>query len=58
MATQQTKDGLGYIIQAISNIVEPKMETLKYDKTYRAKVTKKIDAGIYNVQINGIEYKL
>lgn len=58
MATQQTKDGLGYIIQAISNIVEPKMETLKYDKTYRAKVTKKIDTGIYNVQINGIEYKL
>lgn len=58
MATKQTKDGLGYIIQAISNIVEPKMETLKYDKTYRAKVTKKIDTGIYNVQINGIEYKL
>lgn len=58
MATQQTKDGLGYIIQAISNIVEPKMETLKYDKTYRAKVTQKIDAGVYNVQINGTLYKL
>ena len=58
MATQQTKDGLGYIIQAISNIVEPKMETLKYDKTYRAKVTQKIDAGVYNVQINGTSYKL
>ena len=58
MATQQTKDGLGYIIQAISNIVEPKMETLKYDKTYRAKVTQKIDVGVYNVQINGTSYKL
>ncbi len=58
MATQQTKDGLGYIIQAISNIVEPKMETLKYDKTYRAKVTQKIDAGVYTVQINGTSYKL
>ena len=58
MATQQTKDGLGYIIQAISNIVEPKMETLKYDKTYRAKVTEKIDAGVYKVQINNVTYKL
>ena len=58
MATQQTKDGLGYIIQAISNIVEPKMETLKYDKTYRAKVIQKIDVGVYNVQINGTSYKL
>lgn len=58
MATQQTKDGLGYIIQAISNIVEPKMETLKYDKTYRAKVIEKIDAGIYKIQINNVTYKL
>lgn len=58
MATQQTKDGLGYIIQAISNIVEPKMETLKYDKTYRAKITEKIDAGVYKVQINNVTYKL
>lgn len=58
MATQQTKDGLGYIIQAISNIVEPKMETLKYDKTYRAKIVEEIEAGIYNVQINNVIYKL
>lgn len=58
MATQETKDGLNYIIEAISNIVEPKVATLKYDKTYRAKVTKKIDEGVYKVQINGIEYQL
>lgn len=58
MATQQTKDGLGYIIQAISNIVEPKMETLKYDKTYRAKIVEEIEVGIYKVQINNVIYKL
>lgn len=58
MATQQTRDGLEYIIQAITNIVEPKVDTLKYDKTYRAKVTAKIDEGVYKVQIAGIEYQL
>lgn len=58
MAKQQTKDGLRYIIQAISNIVEPKMETLKYDKTYRAKIVEEIEVGIYNVQINNVVYKL
>lgn len=52
------KDGLNYILQAINNMIEPKLEKLRYDKTYRAKVTKKIDAGIYNVQINGAEYEL
>ena len=52
------KDGLNYILQAINNMIEPKLEKLRYDKTYRAKITKKIDAGVYNVQINGTEYKL
>lgn len=58
MATRETKDGLGYIIQAISNIVEPKVADLRYDKTYRAKVTEKVDAGIYKVEVNRIEYQL
>lgn len=58
MATNKTRDGLNYIIQAINNIVEPKVSTLRYDKTYRAKVTQQVDAGIYMVQINGVEYKL
>mgnify|MGYP004458959197 CR=1 FL=1 len=58
MATQETKDGLGYIIQAINNIIEPKVETLRYDKTYRAKITEIIEPGIYKVQLNGIEYEL
>ena len=58
MATKETKDGLGYIIQAISNIVEPKVADLRYDKTYRAKVTEKVEDGIYKVKINGREYQL
>lgn len=58
MATKETKDGLGYIIQAITNIIEPKVADLRYDKTYRAKVTGKRDIGIYNVEINRIEYQL
>lgn len=58
MATKETKDGLGYIIQAISNIVEPKVADLRYDKTYRAKVTEKVEVGIYKVKINSREYQL
>ncbi|MCI7633894.1 MAG: tail fiber protein [Mollicutes bacterium] len=58
MATKEIKDGLGYIIQAITNIIEPKVADLRYDKTYRAKVTGKRDIGIYNVEINRIEYQL
>ena len=58
MATKQTKDGLGYIIQAITNIIEPKVDALKYDKTYRAKVVEKIDIGIYKIEINRIVYQL
>ena len=52
------RDGLDCILQAINNIVEPKVATLKYDKTYRAKVTQQIDTGLYMVQINNVEYKL
>ena len=52
------KDGLNYILQAINNLIEPKLDKLRYDKTYRAKVIEKIEAGIYRVQINGTEYKI
>lgn len=52
------RDGLDCILQAINNIVEPKVATLKYDKTYRAKVTQQIDTGLYMVKINNVEYKL
>lgn len=52
------KDGLDYILQAINNLIEPKLDKLRYDKTYRAKVIEKIEAGIYRVQINGTEYKI
>ena len=55
---EKTKESLNYIIQAINNIVEPKVKSLKYDKTYRAKITEEIDAGIYKVQINNAEYQL
>lgn len=52
------RDGLDCILQAINNIVEPKVAKLKYDKTYRAKVTQQIDTGLYMVKINNVEYKL
>lgn len=52
------RDGLDCILQAINNIVEPRVAKLKYDKTYRAKVTQQIDTGLYMVQINNVEYKL
>ena len=52
------RDGLDCILQAINNIVEPRVAKLKYDKTYRAKVTQQIDTGLYMVKINNVEYKL
>lgn len=55
---QKNEQGLKYIVQAINNIVDPKVETLKYDKTYRAKVTTVVDTGVYKVEIAGDEYQL
>ena len=57
MATS-IKEGLNYIIQAIQNMIEPQLDKLRYDRTYRAKVIEKIEAGLYKVQINGTEYKV
>ena len=54
----KTRDGLNFIVEAINNIVEPKVATLRYDKTYRAKVTEVISDNLYKVQINGAEYEL
>lgn len=50
------KDGLDYILQAINNLIEPKLEKLRYDKTYRAKVTAIIGGGLYEVQIKDKKY--
>lgn len=55
---KENDNGLNYIIQAIDNIITPRVETLKYDKTYRAKVTTVVDTGIYKVEISGVEYQL
>ena len=55
---KEINEGLKNIIQAISNMIEPKLATLKYDKTYRAKVIKKITNNKYKVAINGKEYDL
>lgn len=51
-------DGLNYIIQAISNMLEDKVNYLDYDKTYRAKVLEKLDNNLYKIQIKGVEYNL
>lgn len=53
-----TQKGLQNIIQAINNIVEPKVESLKYDKTFRGKIIEVIDVGKYKVQINGKDYTM
>lgn len=52
------KEGLNNILQAINNLVEPKMQTLKYDKTFRGKVIDELSNGEYQVQINGKIYSL
>lgn len=51
------KDGLQAILNAVNNLIEPKLENLRYDKTYRAKVISSEGAGFYGVQINGKNYK-
>lgn len=56
--SKKTLDGLNYIVEAINNIVEPKVNSLKYDKTYRGKITQVISDNLYKVQINGVEYEL
>lgn len=57
MATS-IKEGLNYIIQAIQNMIEPQLDKLRYDRTYRAKVLEKVKDGVYRVQINGSEYQI
>ena len=51
------QNGLQNILDAMNNLVEPKLENLKYDKTYRAKIISNEGSGIYKVQINGKEYQ-
>ena len=52
------KDGLDYILQAINNLIEPKLDKLRYDKTYRAKVTAIAGGGLYEVQIKNTKYNV
>lgn len=52
------KEGLNNILQAINNMISPQLVSLKYDKTFRGKITKIIDAGVYEVQVNGNVYRL
>lgn len=52
------KDGLNYILQAINNLIEPKLDKLRYDKTYRAKVTAIAGGGLYEVQIKNTKYNV
>lgn len=49
--------GLQNIIDAINNLIEPKLGSLRYDKTFRAKVISDEGNNTYGVQINGKNYK-
>lgn len=49
--------GLQNIIDAINNLIEPKLGSLRYDKTFRAKIISDEGNNIYGVQINGKNYK-
>lgn len=52
------KEGLDSILQAINNLISPQLVNLRYDKTFRGKITNVIDNGLYEVQINGKTYTL
>lgn len=52
------QESMGYIIQAIENIVDANAEKLEYDKTYRARVTEIISSNRYKVEIKDVEYEL
>ena len=54
----KNQEGLNNIITAINNIVEPKINNSKFDRTFRAKVIKQADDEDYIVEINRIQYKL
>lgn len=56
--TIESKEGLNNILQAIENFVTTKSENLKFDKTYRAKVTDDKGSGVYTIQVNGKEYDI
>ena len=51
------QDGLQNIIDAINNLIEPKLGSLRYDKTFRAKIISDEGNNTYGVQINGKNYK-
>lgn len=48
--------GLQNILDAINNLIEPKLGNLKYDRTYRGKITSNEGDNTYKVLVNGKEY--
>ena len=42
----------------MENYSEAKLDNLRYDKTYRAKITADKGGGIYTISINGKEYDI
>ena len=54
----ENKKGLENILQALENFIEPMLDKLRYDKTYRGKVIEDKGNGLYSIQINGKEYDI
>lgn len=54
----KNQEGLNNILQAMNNIVEPKISNLRYDKTYQGKIVRASSKDEYIVLINGAEYNL
>lgn len=52
------EEGLGYIVQAINNIVDSKINSSKFDKTYRAKIIGINENDTYLVEIANNQYSL
>lgn len=54
----ENRNALQAIIEAIDNFVTPKLEVLKYDRTYRAKILVNKGNGLYTVSIKGNSYDI
>ena len=52
------KRGLENILQSLENYIEPTLDKLRFDKTYKAKVITNKGDGLYTAQINGKQYDL
>ena len=54
--TENIKKSLSSILSAIENIVDGKINKLKFDSTYRGKIISQLNDNSYKVQVNGAEY--